>query len=221
MKNAVAYYRVSTEEQEESRLGLEAQEYAVRQFAEREGYIITEQYTEVASGKKDKRPQLIAALGQCKKQRATLIVAKLDRLGRRVSSIVNLMDSKVDFRAVDNPSANKTMIQMLAVFAEFERDQISQRTKDGLAAAKRNGKILGQHGREVLSKQNAAAADAFAEKTRPIIEAIRSEGFKSIRSVMNELNRRNVPTFRKDGRWHYPTVYAMLKRIKENEKADV
>ena len=220
MKNAVAYYRVSTDEQGESRLGLEAQEYAVRQFAEREGYAIADHYTEVESGKKDKRPQLMAALAQCKKQRATLIIAKLDRLGRRVSFIANLMDSKVDFRAVDNPHANKTMIQMLAVFAEFERDQIVQRTKDGLAAAKRKGVILGQHGRDVLSKENAAAADAFALQTRPTIEAIRAAGFKSIRSIVAELNRRGVPTFRTGGTWHYPTVYSILKRIKALEPVD-
>ena len=108
MKPAVAYYRVSTDQQSKSGLGLDAQKYAVTQFAEREGYAIADHYTEVESGKKDNRPQLLAALNQCKKQRATLIIAKLDRLGRKVSFIAKLIDSKVDFRAVDNPPRHKT-----------------------------------------------------------------------------------------------------------------
>ena len=220
MKNAVAYYRVSTDEQERSGLGLAAQEHDVRTFANQEGYTITAEFREVESGKKNKRPLLLAALAQCKKQRATLIVAKLDRLGRRVSLIANLMDSNTDFRAVDNPNANKPMLQMLAVFAEYERDQISQRTKDGLAAAKRNGRILGRTASEVLAPRNAAAAVQFAEQTRPAIEAIRAAGFKSIRAICAELNYRKVPTFRAGSLWHYSSVYAILKRLKLADKKE-
>ena len=102
---------------------------------------------------------------------------------------------------------------MLAVFAEHERDLISQRTKEGLAAAKRNGTVLGRKAREVLAPQNAAAAVAFAEKMRPTIEAIQAEGFKSVRALRDELNRRQIPTFRTGGNWHYPTVHTLLKRL--------
>lgn len=213
MKNAVAYYRVSTDKQGESGLGLAAQEHAVREFAERERYTITSEFTEVESGKNDKRPKLLAALSQCKKERATLIVAKLSRLGRSVSLIANLMDKNTDFKAVDNPNANKPMIQMIAVFDEYERDQISLRTKEGLAAAKRNGKVLGRTAKEILAPRNAAAAVQFAEQTRPTIEEIRAAGFKSIRAICAELNKRKVPTFRAGSLWHYSSVNAILKRI--------
>lgn len=212
-RKAVAYYRVSTDKQGKSKLGLEAQEYAVQQFVAREQYTLINNYTEVESGKKDNRPQLMAALAQCKKQRATLIIAKLDRLGRRVSFIANLMDSKVDFRAVDNPHASKPMVQMLAVFAEHERDLISQRTKEGLAAAKRKNVVLGRHGREVLSQQNAAAADQFAKEMKPTIERLQATGFKSIRALCHELNRQQIAPFRAGKTWCKCSVHNILKRI--------
>lgn len=221
MKNAIAYYRVSTDKQGKSKLGLEAQEHSVCQFAEREGYTIINSFTEIESGKRDDRPQLTVALAQCKKQRATLIIAKLDRLSRRLSFIANLMDSKADFRAVDNPYASKPLIQMLAVFAEHERDLISQRTKEGLAAAKRKGVILGRNAIKELGPKNAAAAVQFAEQLRPTIETIQAEGFKTGRAIRDELNRRKVPTYRQGGTWHYCTVHAILKRLKEQATTEL
>lgn len=148
MKTAIAYYRVSTDQQGKSGFGLEAQEEAVRLFAERESYQVTTHYTEIESGKKNKRPQLLAALDQCRKKRATLIITKLDRLGRNVAFIANLMESRVQFKAVDNPHADELMIHLLAAFAQHERKQISTRTKDALLAAIRRGVQLGKHGNE-------------------------------------------------------------------------
>lgn len=213
MKKAIAYYRVSTEEQEESGLGLEAQADAVKRFAVAEGYTLVEEFSEQRSGKDKHRPIMMAALARCKKERATLIVAKLDRLARNVAFTANLMESKAEFRVVDLPTADKLQMHIKAVFDEYERDVISQRTKAALAALKRRGVKLGRHGAEVLAPQNAAAADQFARDTQPTIETIRGEGFKSIRAIMAELNRRNVPTYRTDGKWHYPTVRSILKRI--------
>jgi DNA invertase Pin-like site-specific DNA recombinase len=139
MKKGIAYYRVSTDRQGKSGLGLEAQAEAVSNFAEREGYEVVAIFTETESGKKSQRPELLAALAQCRKERATLVIAKLDRLSRNVAFISNLMESRVDFKAVDNPHANRLMVHLLAAFAEHEREQISTRTKDALAAAKRRG----------------------------------------------------------------------------------
>lgn len=215
MKNAIAYYRVSTDRQGRSGLGLDAQADAINRFADHEGYTITGAFQEVESGKQSQRPQLLAALAQCKKERATLIIAKLDRLGRKVAFISNLMDSKADFRVVDNPHANRFQVHILAAFAEHEREQISTRTKDALAAAKRRGVQLGRHGIEVLSKQNAAAAAQFAEQLRPIVETIQAEGFTTVRAIRDELNRRGVPTYRQGSMWHYCSVYAILKRLKK------
>ncbi|MGG7666580.1 recombinase family protein [Dyadobacter sp. BHUBP1] len=213
MKKAVAYYRVSIDRQGKSGLGLEAQQMAVQRFTEAQGYDIAAEYTEVESGRKSKRPQLLAALTQCRKERATLIIAKLDRLGRNVAFISNLMESRVEFKAVDNPHATKVMLHMLAAFAEHEAEQISIRTKEALGAAKRRGVELGKHG-HVLGKKNKTAADTFALAMRPIIEELKGQGFTTVRAIRDELNARNVPTYRNDGqKWHIPNVYALLKRI--------
>ncbi len=230
MKKAIAYYRVSTQRQIKDRpdrdpkkiegeitgLGLEAQQEAVEQFADREGYKVIGEYREVESGRKNDRPQLLAALARCRKEGATLIIARLDRLGRNVAFISNLMESKVEFKAVDNPHANRFMVHMLAAFAEHEREQISVRTKDALGAAKRRGVILGRHAKEVLAEKNATAAKVFAAQMRSTIEGLQAEGFVTIRAMRDELNRRQVPTYRGNRKWHFSSVYTLLKRISIN-----
>jgi DNA invertase Pin-like site-specific DNA recombinase len=156
--NFVSYTRVSTTEQGQSGLGLEAQRQAVGEYLAREsGHLLCE-FVEVESGTRNDRSQLAAAIELCKRYKATLLIAKLDRLARNVAFISALMESRLDFVAVDNPHANKLMIHLLAAFAEHERDQISVRTKAALAAAKARGAVLGRHGRELLSKQNHASA---------------------------------------------------------------
>lgn len=218
MKKAVAYYRVSTQRQGRSGLGLEAQQEAVRRYAEREGYTIIEDYQETESGGNDKRPKLLAALVQCRKEQAMLIIATLSRLGRDLAFIANLTKSKIPFVAVDNPTANELTIHIIAAVDQQARRTISIDTKRALAAAKMRGVQLGQYGKEVLGPQNAAAAVEFADRTRPAIEAIRLDGFKSIRAIVNEMNRRNIPTYRAGSQWHYSSVYAILKRIKSTKK---
>src|SRR4051812_3737356 len=124
----VAYFRVSTTEQGVSGLGLDAQKDIVLRFLGNTPLLA--EFTEVESGKRHKnRPQLIAALDLCKKKKATLVIAKLDRLSRNVAFISKLLESGVQFVCCDNPHANKVMLQMLAVLAEFDRDQISERTR--------------------------------------------------------------------------------------------
>src|SRR4051794_1999837 len=138
----IAYYRVSTDRQGASGLGLEAQRATVLRHLATDQ--LAAEYTEVESGKKHtNRPQLLAALQECRKRRATLVIAKLDRLGRNVAFISALMESGAEFVCCDNPHANRLMLHMLAAFAEHEREQISQRTKAALAAAKARGVKLG------------------------------------------------------------------------------
>lgn len=165
IRNYVAYYRVSTDRQGKSKLGLEAQQEAVRKHLSF-GQMLVREYTEVESGKKSNRPQLLDALDFCKQHNATLIIAKLDRLGRNVAFVANLMESRVDFLAVDNPHASRLMIHMLAAFAEHEREQISLRTRDALAAAKRRGVKLGEHAK-APENQNATRAEIFARTIEP------------------------------------------------------
>ena len=141
MKNYIAYYRVSTKKQGASGLGLEAQKQTVK-FHTYEGNVI-ESFTEVESGKKDKRPELEKAINMCKDTGATLVIAKLDRLSRNVVFIFNLRDSEVDFECCDLPEANTLTIGIFAVIAQHEREIISKRTKEALAAKKARGEKMG------------------------------------------------------------------------------
>ncbi len=221
-KKAIAYYRVYTDRQGQSGLGLEAQRDAVSQYSQRQNLEVIHEFTEIESGKKNKRPQLIDALQQCKKHKATLIIAKLDRLSRNMAFIANLIESKVLFVAVVNPHLNPQenpfILHILAAVAEHERKQINTRTKDALQAAKRRGVKLGKHGTEILSKENKSNADLFARQMQPTIDKIKSEGFTTVRAITAALNKNKVPTFRNEGQqWHIPTVQRLLKRT-ENKK---
>ena len=209
----IAYYRVSTDRQGKSGLGLEAQRKAVEDYLNGGNWELAGEYTEVESGKKKDRPELEKALTSCKKNKATLVIAKLDRLGRNVAFISSLMESKVEFICCDNPAANKLMLQMLAVFAEHERDQISERTKAALAAAKARGVELGKYGKEVLSKQNKRRADDFAWSMKPIIEEIKCSGYTTERAITGQLNQRGIHSARGTARWYQPNVHYLLKRI--------
>lgn len=211
----IAYYRVSTDRQGKSGLGLEAQQQAVTDYLHNTGGTLLEAYTEIESGKRNQRPQLAVALKACKKQKATLIIAKLDRLARNVHFISGLMESGVDFIATDNPHANRLMIHLLAAFAEHEREQISQRTKDALAAAKRKGVVLGRNGREVLSKENRQKAQSFAQSLKATIEAIKEAGHRTVRAIAKELNRQAIPTARDGAHWQLANTHALLKRIEQ------
>jgi len=210
----IAYYRVSTDKQGVSGLGLEAQKKAVMNYLDGGKWELIAEHTEIESGKRNRRPELLAALAACKKHKATLVIAKLDRLGRNVAFISNLMESKIEFVAVDNPHANRLLLHMLAAFAEHEREQISVRTKAALAAAKDRGVELGKYGKEVLSKRNKQRSDEFAFKMAGLIEEIKDGGHTTIRAIMKELNRRKIPTFRSNGAsWQLRNTHLLLKRI--------
>src|SRR5437773_11124177 len=133
----VAYFRVSTDRQGRSGLGLDAQRKSVLDYLDGGRWSLIAEFTEIESGKRNDRPELEKALAACRKQKAKLVIAKLDRLSRNLAFIATLMDSAVEFIAVDMPEANKLTVHILAAMAEHEREQISKRTRDALAAAKR------------------------------------------------------------------------------------
>src|SRR5215471_5776281 len=153
----VAYFRVSTDRQGKSGLGLEAQRKAVLDYLNGGSWELVQEFVEVESGKHSERPQLEAALAACKKHRARLVIAKLDRLSRNLAFIATLMESGVEFTAVDNPHANKLTIHILAAVAQHEREMISERTKAALAAAKARGQRLGNPQLDKAAKRGAAA----------------------------------------------------------------
>lgn len=216
MKRAIAYYRVSTQRQGRSGLGLDAQMAAVNAFVSRNGFVLAGEHCEVESGMKCDRPILEAALQDCLNTKAILLIAKLDRLGRDTVFVSSLMRSKVEIKAVDNPDAGKLLLHIMAAIAEEERDQISNRTKAALEIAKKRGVELGKHGKYVLSKLNKLDADRFARNMQPIIDRLRQKGIRSIRAIAEELNRLNIPTAL-NNRWHPSSVHTLIKRIQAIE----
>jgi DNA invertase Pin-like site-specific DNA recombinase len=216
MRKAIPYYRVSTERQGVSGLGLDAQKAAVRQFAKASGVRLLRGYTEVETGKKANRPILERALAECRKQGAVLLIAKQDRLSRKVQFISALIASGVPYLALDNPSQNKFMAHVMAAWAEYEHDEISARTKAALAAAKRRGVKLGAFGSRVLSQRNRQQADDFARGMVAVIQKLREARVVSVRGIAEELNRRSVPTYTgRKGCWSKTTVHNLLKRLKK------
>lgn len=212
----IAYYRVSTGQQGQSGLGLEAQRETVRRYAEQRGQVV-EEFTEIERGTVRERPQLHAALAACRRRGAVLLIAKLDRLARTVSRISTLMDGNVKFVACDLPEANRLTLHMLAAVAEYERELISSRTKAALAAAKARGVQLGNPRPAASSKLATAAviagADQFAAKLAPVILGLQAQGMTSLRQLADMLNDQGIAT-RRGGTWHASTVSCLLKRLR-------
>ena len=211
----IAYYRVSTAQQGKSGLGLEAQKSAVTNYLNGGNWELLREFTEIESGKRKNRPQLLLALAMCRKQKATLVIAKLDRLARNLHFISGLMESKVNFVAVDNPTTNRLTVHILAAVAEDEARAISARTKAALASAKARGVRLGQNG-AVLGSANADAARSNAEELRPIIHTLFEDGIKSVRGIVKSLNNMMIPT-PKGKRWHSTSVFRLLTRLRSGE----
>jgi len=212
--NFIAYYRVSTKRQGQSGLGLDAQKEAVMTYLNGGSWTLREEYTEVESGRKVKnRPALQEAIAACRKHKATLVIAKLDRLARNVAFISNLMESKVEFVAVDNPHATRFTLHILAAVAEHEAEMISQRTKAALSASKARGTELGSYGK-ILADQNKELSALFIQEITPTITALQEEGFTTVRALCAELNRRSIPTYRAGKSWHLATVCNVLNGIK-------
>ena len=206
----IAYYRVSTDRQGRSELGLEAQQQAVCDFLAGRGELI-EFFTEIESGRKNDRPKLAAALDACRKHKATLVIAKLDRLARNVYFISGLMESGVEFVVVDMPEANRLTIHILAAVAEHEREMISQRTKVALKAAKARGIKLGSpepsRGATIRTQVLQEKADRFAANILPVIYDLQTQGITGYRAIARALNARGIQTAN-ERQW-YPTTHVM------------
>lgn len=214
----VSYLRVSTARQGASGLGLEAQREAVSTFLNGGSWSLVKEVVEVESGKRCDRPALASAMRLCRQQKATLVIAKLDRLARNVHFISGLMESGVEFVAVDMPQANKFTVHIMAAVAEQEAEAISKRTKAALAAAKARGTLLG--GRRVSAERlveiGAEARAKRSAKTQivrnemlPTISEIRAGGATTLRQIAAELNMREIPAPR-GGEWSAMQVQRVL-----------
>jgi DNA invertase Pin-like site-specific DNA recombinase len=176
---------------------------------------IVAEFVEVESGKRADRPELARALDACRKHKARLVIAKLDRLSRNLAFIATLMDSGVEFVAVDNPHANKLTLHILAAVAEHEREMISERTKAALAAAKARGKKLGTPDPAGAVARMSVALRAqtarFAANVLPIIREVQAAGHTSANAIAGQLNARKVATAR-GGRWTHVQVRQIINR---------
>jgi DNA invertase Pin-like site-specific DNA recombinase len=230
----VAYYRVSTAKQGRSGLGLEAQRDAVAAFVAARGGVILAPYTETESGKRDDRPELAKAMAQARALGATLLIAKLDRLSRDAHFLIGLQKAGVDFAAVDMPEATNFTVGIMALVAQWEREAISKRTKEGLAVARRRVAVEGQRKRpdiKRLGNPNGARAmagkfakgqalaafavreqsDARAADIAPVLAELAARGIVSANAKAAALNASNVPTPR-GGKWTARSVLNVMHR---------
>lgn len=197
MTKYVAYIRTSTESQNN---GLAAQAEAISRYLEAHSGSVIATFTEQVSGAKDNREELQKAIRACKKHGATLLVSKLDRLSRKVSFIAQIMESSINLRVAEMPSADAFQLHIYAALAEQERKLISDRTKAALAVRKLQGVKLGNP----KAHEQTAIAKQFAEQIAPIIHSLQEQGITSLYKLAQTLNERGIKTF--TGKKWYPTT---------------
>lgn len=194
MEKYIAYYRVSTQKQGASGLGIEAQKSSVSRFLNNDSILLHE-LTDIESGKRNDRPNLLLAIEMCKKENAILLIAKLDRLSRNVGFIYTLKESQVKFKCCDMPNANSVTIGIMAVLAQEERERTSQRTKDALAELRGKGVRLGSPEnlnadarlKGLKARQENALRNEDNRKAAALISALRNDG-KSFYAITKQLN---------------------------------
>ena len=222
----VTYLRVSTARQGKSGLGLEAQQKAVADYLSTGQWNLLEEFVEVESGKNSKRPKLLEAIELCKASGAKLLVAKLDRLARDAHFLLSLKKAGIDFVCADMPEANRLTIGIMALVAEQEREAISKRTKEALAAAKARGVQLGAYrdGVYVGGKGNADTArnaseartvrfHANAVDKLPLLKRYDPDGSMSLRAIADIFNRYGVKTVSGRGTWSASSVRRLKAKL--------
>ena len=215
----IAYYRVSTDRQGKSGLGLDAQKAAVVAHMKRFGGTLRAEFTEIQSGKDDARPQLQEALRLCKLTNSVLLIAKLDRLSRNVAFLATLQQSSTRFVACDMPEANELVVHILAAVAQAERQAISDRTRAALAAARNRGVKLGNPSLKpgtkatalVASDANVRTADARATELSDVVAEAKRQGRTTLRQIADHLNEMGVFAAR-GGTWHPNSVRRLVQR---------
>ena len=214
MKSFILYRRVSTVRQGQSGLGLESQEETVRRYVTGQHGVIVGEFVEVESGKNNDRPQLTIALNECRRLKATLVVAKLDRLSRNAEFLLRLQNGNVDFVCCDCPNVDRFTVGILALVAQRERELISERTKSALQAAKKRGVRLGTKNpdRQVRLMMEGYKRDrqTFLDRVRPIIDELKASGVKTLTELALCLTRRAIPTRTGKTVWFPSTVKTVV-----------
>jgi DNA invertase Pin-like site-specific DNA recombinase len=224
--NFVAYYRVSTQKQGNSGLGLEAQQAAVANYLNGGNWKIVGEFKEVESGKNSDRPALAKALAKAKLLQCPVVVAKVDRLTRSVAFLSRLLEAGVDVRFADLPQiegpTGRFMLQQMASVAELEAGMISDRTKKALAASKKKLGGRRKNGHNFNAKDSAKAvatlqkhAEELALRVAPAIKDLQAAGKKTLQAIADGLNDQGIPTAR-GGLWSTPQVMRILRRLERD-----
>ncbi|MEJ5154553.1 recombinase family protein [Gluconobacter wancherniae] len=219
MNRFIGYYRVSTDKQGESGLGLQSQKDTINSYVNNKNGILIKEFREIESGKVNDRPMLNEAMEACRLYGATLLIAKLDRLSRDAVFLMNLQRCDVPFTACDMPDANSMTIGIMALLAQQEREMISQRTKDALAVLKAGGKKLGGRRKKShnfthddIEKATLARNEkesAYRARVIPVIRDLRDAGL-SYRKICNQLQELGIRTYHKKENWHPNVVRNLL-----------
>jgi DNA invertase Pin-like site-specific DNA recombinase len=214
MKSFVLYRRVSTTRQGQSGLGLESQDETVRRYVSNQQGAVVGEFVEIESGKKNDRPQLTDALNECRRLKATLVVAKLDRLSRNAEFLLRLQNGNVDFVCCDCPNVDRFTVGILALVAQRERELISERTRSALQMAKKRGVRLGTRNpkRQVklMVEGYRRQKMEFISKVRPVIDEIKSTGVTTLAGIAQCLTRRGIPTRTGKTVWFPSTVKTVV-----------
>ena len=219
----VAYYRVSTKRQGQSGLGLEAQQQLVHQYLNGGKWQLVQEVVEIESGGNNDRAKLKEAIALCRAWRATLVIAKLDRLSRSVKLIAELMEQGVEFVVAESPEMSHLTVHIMAAVAEHERRAISDRTKAALAAAKRRGTRLGgdrggltkvtrNKGTAISVRVRADKARRTAQDLLAVVGRLREQGIISSKAIARALDADGTPTPSGRGGWQTTTVQRVLQR---------
>ena len=209
MNKAVSYLRVSTAKQGKSGLGLEAQRMSIGRLLGEKGTELIKEFVDIETGSRNERKGLEDAIAYAKKTDALLVIAKLDRVSRRVSFIAALMESGIKFAIADLPNANAFQIHIYAALAQEERRLISERTKAALQAAKQRGIVLGKSGK-ALAQRNIKAANSFAHDLKDMLVDLRDSGM-TYREIADNMNDKRIPSFT-GGKWYGTTVKRAYSR---------
>ena len=218
---AIGLYRVSTAEQGHSGLGMEAQQASVRAFVTAQGWTLVAEFSDIASGKDDRRPGFQAALARCRQLGAVLVAARLDRITRRAHTLSQLLEDGVSIRAADMPGADDLMMRIYAAMAQKERELISERTRVALAAAKARGKALGGDrgyrpsggpDAAVAAQARREAAGRAAHRLALELDRLCAEGIVGQAALARALNERGVLAPSGRGTWTHTTVARVLAR---------
>src|SRR4051794_15399394 len=218
---AVGLYRVSTAEQGNSGLGMEAQQASVRAFVAAQGWTLVAEFSDIASGKDDRRPGFQSALARCRQLGAVLAAARLDRVTRRAHTLSQLLEDGYSIRAADMPGADDLMLRIYAAMAQKERELISERTKAALAAARARGKALGGDrgyrptcgpDASKAAKARRVVAEQAAHRLALEVERLRADGVVGQAALARALNDRGVPVPSGRGAWTHTTVARVMAR---------